>query len=277
MKIFYIDESGDTAPFNQGGSRILILTGCIIDEKDKRDIDTRLREIKTRYYQNSEIEFKSNFLRYANPKITDSVKSSPLKLYDQNQYDALQAELQFFLKEIPVSLISVVMDKKGYWTKYPSQNPYHAAYIFLMERFQTYLNCENSSGICIIDPREGRVVDKRNIDKELSDIHRLVQWERGGFWKPCPRIIEKVLFSDSSLTTGIQLADLYCYPVYHIFQYDKKTEEYGWFNQITKPKLYYHTRTIVNSIDNSGIGPVIDGTGLKFFPTETKKDFRFYQ
>lgn len=276
MKILYIDESGDTAPLFQEGSRILVLTGCIIDENDKRTVDARLREIKSKFYQNAEVEFKSNFLRYANPKITNPRIDSPIKLYDQTQYNALQSELQLFLKEIPISLISVVVDKKGYWSKYPSQNPYHAAYIFLLERFQTYLNYENASGICIIDPREGRVVDKKNIDKELNDIHRLLQWEKGGFWKPCPKIIEKVLFSDSSLTTGIQIADLYCYPVYHVFQYNKREGEYGWFKEITKPKLYYHSKCLA-SIDSKRIGPIIDGTGLKFFPKETKKDFRFYQ
>ena len=272
----YIDESGDTAALQQQGSGVLILTGCIIDENDKRDIETRFRDIKQKYYQNPNIEIKSNYLRYANPKITDPEKSSPIKLYDQEQYNLLQEEIQDFLKTITVALISIVIDKKGYWTKYPSQNPYHAAYIFLLERFQTFLLYKNALGLCIIDPREGRVVDKRNIDKELNDVHRLLQWEKGGFWKPCPRIIEKVLFSDSSLTTGIQIADLYCYPIYHVFQYNKIQGEYEWFDKISFPKLYYHS-TVTISSEKSQLGPQIDGTGLKFFPTETKKDFRFYQ
>jgi len=276
MYLMYIDESGDTATLQQMGSKILVLTGCIIDEKDKRDIESRFRDIKQKYYRNPDIEIKSNYLRYANPRITDLEKSSPIKLYDQGQYDALQIDIQNFLKTISITLISVVINKKGYWEKYPSQNPYHAAYIFLMERFQTFLGYKNAHGLCIIDPREGRVVDKRNIDKELNDVHLLLQWERGGFWKPCPRIIEKVLFSDSSLTIGIQIADLYCYPIYHLFQYDKKEGEYEWLDKISLPKLYYHS-TAKASINESHLGPQIDGTGLKFFPTETKKDFRFYQ
>jgi len=275
MYLLYIDESGDTTALNQGGSRILVLTGCIIDEKDKRDIDTHFRSIKKKYYQNEEVEIKSNYLRYANPKIADQGKHSPIKLYDQGQYDALQSDIQNFLKKIPVFIISVVIDKKGYWTKYPSQNPYHTAYIFLMERFQTFLTYKNALGLCIIDPREGRVTDKRNIDKELNDVHRLLQWEKGGFWKPCPGIVEKVLFSDSALTVGIQIADLYCYPIYHVFQYDKKADEYAWFKMISAPKLYYHTKVTWSSNENR-IGPQVDGTGLKFFPKETKKDFRFY-
>lgn len=275
MHILYIDESGDTSSLNQGGSKVLVLTGCIVDERDKREIEIKFRAIKKKYYQNEEVEIKSNYLRYANPKITDKEKQSPIKLYDQERYDALQLDIQGFLKNIPITIISVVMDKKGYWTKYPSQNPYHTAYIFLMERFQTFLTYKDTLGLCIIDPREGRVVDKRNIDRELNDVHRLLQWEKGGFWKPCPRIIEKVLFSDSALTTGIQVADLFCYPIYHVFQYDKKQNEYEWFDKISGPKLYYHS-TIAASSNESELGPQIDGTGLKFFPTETKKDFRFY-
>jgi len=272
----YIDESGDTSTLEQGGSKFLVVTGCIIDEKNKQEIETKFREIKKRYYQKPDIEIKSNFLRYANPSIIDVNKMSPIKLYDKEQYDALQSDIQNFLKTIPVKLISSVIDKKGYWTKYPSQNPYEIAYIFLLERFQTFLQYENALGLCIIDPREGRVVEKKQMDRELSNTHNLLRWESGGFWKPCPRIIEKILFSDSALTVGIQVSDLFCYPIYNVFEYNKKAGEYKWFDEISLPKIYYHS-TVIESSNKSDLGPQIDGTGLKFFPTETKKDFRFYE
>ena len=276
MHLMYIDESGDTSTLERGGSKVLVVSGCIIDEKDKQDIEAKFREIKRKYYQNPDVEIKSNFLRYANPSITDPNKASPIKLYDQDQYNALQSDIQNFLKTIPITLISSVIDKKGYWTKYPSQNPYEVAYIFLLERFQTFLQYKNALGLCIIDPREGRVIDKKQMDKELNDTHQLLRWEKGGFWKPCPRIIEKILFSDSALTVGIQISDLFCYPIYNIFQYNKKAGEYEWFDKISFPKFYYHS-TVAAPSDGSRLGPQIDGTGLKFFPKETKKDFRFYE
>jgi len=46
----YIDESGDTISLSQGGKNFLVLTGCIIREEDKVSIETRLREIKQKYY-----------------------------------------------------------------------------------------------------------------------------------------------------------------------------------------------------------------------------------
>jgi len=276
MYLMYVDESGDTSTLEQDGSKVLVVSGCIIDEKDKQDIEEKFREIKKKYYQNPDIEIKSNFLRYANPNIIDPNKASPIKLYDQDQYNALQIDIQNFLKSIPITLISSVINKKGYWTKYPSQNPYEVVYIFLLERFQTFLQYKNALGLCIIDPREGRVVDKKQMDKELNDTHQLLRWGKGGFWKPCPRIIEKILFSDSALTVGIQISDLFCYPIYNVFQYNKKQGEYEWFDKISAPKLYYHS-TVIAAANKDRLGPQIDGTGLKFFPTETKKDFQFYQ
>jgi len=272
MYLMYIDESGNTEPFQENGTKILVLTGCIIDEKDKIGIETKFREIKEKYYFNPDIEIKSNFLRYANPDIPIN---SPIKLHSREKYDALEKDIADFLKEINVTLISIVIDKKGYWLQYPAQNPYDSAYIFLLERFQTFLQFKDAFGLCIIDPREG-TVEKRYIDKELDRVHNLVRWKDGSFWKKCPNIIERVLFSTSDLTIGIQLCDLYCYPVFNIFEYNKKKGEYWRFDEITYPKLYFHT-TITASVDKSRIGPQIEGTGLKFFPSESKKDFRFFE
>jgi hypothetical protein len=133
MKILYIDESGDTIPLTQRGKKHLVLTGCIIDEKDVRAIDESLRTIKRKYYQNPDVEIKSNFLRYANP---DLPQNSPIKLMSRPKYDELEADVAKFLKQIPVELISVVIAKEDYWQQYPAQNPYKVAYMFLLERFQ---------------------------------------------------------------------------------------------------------------------------------------------
>lgn len=260
MYLMYIDESGNTATFQENGSKILVVTGCIIEEDQKLSIEQKFRAIKRKFYFDPDIEIKSNYLRYANPDITNI--SSPIKLKDRHKYDELEKELAEFMQEIRTVLISVVIDKKAYWERYPAQNPYEAAYIFLLERYQTILQRSNHYGICIIDPREG-TVEKKFIDKEIDKIHNLVRWSEGSFWKKCPNIIERALFSTSDLTVGIQLADLYCYPVYHIFEYNKTKEEYWRFSDISFPKLYH------------GVFGVI-GSGLKFFPNETKKNFRFF-
>lgn len=188
MYLMYIDESGDTQTFQEGGTKVLVLTGCIIDEKNKIKIEEKFRRIKEDYYFNPDISF---------------------------------------------------------------------------------LEHNNSLGLCIIDPREGTVA-KKYIDKELGRIHDLVRWHDEGFWKKCPSIIERVLFASSDLTVGIQISDLYCYPVFNIFEYDKKRGEYWRFDDVTYPKLHFYTK------DQKG-DPVIDGISLKFFPEQTKKDFRFYQ
>ena len=141
MHIMYIDESGDTTPLSQGGKKFLILTGCIIFENDIPKIEEKLRGIKSKFFQNPDTEIKSNFLRYSNPDLNES---SPIKLNDRAKYDELEKDMTEFLKNIPATLYSIVIDKSGYWKQYPSQNPYDVAYAFLLERFQKYLKRKNA-------------------------------------------------------------------------------------------------------------------------------------
>lgn len=259
MYLMYIDESGDTIPLTQGGKKFLVLTGCVIYESDVPKIEDEFRKIKKKYYQDPDVEIKSNFLRYANPDLSES---SPIKLNDRQKYDELEKDMTQFLVSLPITLYSVVIDKDSYWKQYPSQNPYDIAYIFLMEGFQKFLEEKDGLGICIIDPREGQV-EKSFIGQDLDRIHNRMRWEESGFWTKCPNIIERLLFSTSDKTIGIQVVDLYCYPIFHIFEYDKKKEEYWRFNELSYPKLYKR-------------GEIVEGYGLKFFPDETKKDLRFF-
>lgn len=255
----YIDESGDTIPLSQNGKKFLVLTGCIIKEENKIEIEIKLRAIKQKFFQNPDIEVKSNFLRYANP---DLKESSPIKLNSREKYNELEAEITKLLEEIPVTLYSVVIDKAGYWQQYPSQNPYDIAYAFLLERFQMYLDKHNAYGICIIDPREGQV-EKHYIGHELDKLHNKMRWNPTGILNKCPNIIERLLFSTSDKTIGIQLADLYCYPIFHVFEYNKTKEAYWRFKELSLPKLYKQN-------------DILDGYGLKFFPDNTKKGLRFF-
>jgi len=260
MKLMYIDESGDTAPISQKGKRFLVLTGSIIDDKDRVGIETDLRAIKKKYFQNEDIEIKSNFLRYANPDVTPN---SPLKLHDREQYNKLEDDVTKYLQKIPTTVISIVIDKPAYWEQYPSQNPYDVAYLYLLERYQMYLNSKDSLGICIIDPREGQV-EKTFIGDSLEKIHHAMRWRDGKITHKCPNIIERLLYSTSEGTIGIQIADLYCYPVFHVFEYNKGINEYWRFSDITLKKFHL-------------VGGKLDGFGLKFFPDTSKKSLKFFE
>lgn len=258
MRLIYIDESGDTVPLSQDGSKFFTLTACVVDEKDRQKIEMDFRSIKYEFYKDSDVEFKSNFVRYANPDIPDH--DSPLKLHSRERYNNLETNLTKFLKDIPVCVISVVIDKEYYWHKYPSQNPYDAAYMFLLERIQFDLKDKNVLGIVIIDPRDGRV-EKHFIGDGLERLHHHMRFHKNSdiAYTSTPNIVERLLYSDSSNTVGIQIADLYCYPVFHIFEYNKTATEYWRFYDITFPKL----RVCNNKVE---------GYGLKVFSDKTKKD-----
>lgn len=263
MYFMYIDESGDTAPISQGGTRFLVLTGCIVRDIDRVRIELDLRSIKRQYFQDEDVEIKSNFLRYANPDVSIG---SPLKLHDRDQYNQLENALANYLKNLPVEIISVVIDKPEYWKKYPSQNPYEIAYLYLLERFQMFLKSENAIGICMIDPREGQV-EKTFIGDSSARIHHMMRWKDGGHtmpWKKCENIVERLLYTTSESTIGIQVADLYCYPIFHVLRFNKSRDEYWRFKDITFPKFHR-------------VNKKIDGYGLKFFPNTTKKDLKLFE
>ncbi len=244
----YIDESGDTMKLENKGKKHLVLTGCVIHEQDKLEIEKELREIKYKYFSDRDLEIKSTYLRYANPDIKTH---SPLKLGSRKKYDALETDMTKFLKKIPVTLISAVIKKAEYWEQYPDQDPYQIAYVFLLERFQHFLQSKNEKGLCIVDPRVGQV-NKSFINSDLDDIHDSLRWIKNSFWNHCPDIIERVLFSNSEKTIGIQLADLYSYPTYHIFEYGK-------------PKYWRFSETVLNKLYHPD-GKKIKGWGVKIFP-----------
>ena len=257
MYIMYIDESGDTIPLSNKGKQFLVLTGCIIYENDKVTIEKQFRTIKEKYYDNPDIEIKSNFLRYANPDLSFS---SPIKLHDRKKYDELETAISTFLKDIPITLCSTVIDKSAYWQDNPAKNPYEIAYILLLEQFQLFLEEKDSVGVCIIDPREGQV-NKTFIGLELDRIHHSLRWDDTGLYKRCPNIIERLLFATSDKTIGIQIADLFCYPILHIFEYQKKKGDYWRYKEITFPKFFRKN----NQIEN---------IGLTLFPDLTKKGLK---
>lgn len=255
MRLIYIDESGDTIALSQGGSKWFTLSAYIVDEKDRIKIEKDLRAVKYEFYRDKDIEFKSNFVRYANPDITGF--ESPLKLHSREKYNDLESKLTDYLANLPGVVISIVIDKKFYWSNYPSQNPYVAAYMFLLERVQMYLNDSRSLGIAIIDPREGRV-EKNFIGDHLERLHHKMRFNRSHVWQTnTPCIVERLLYSDSANTIGIQIADLYCYPVFHIFEYDKDPGDYWRYEKTTALKFLRVKGKLL-------------GRGLKIFAEKTK-------
>lgn len=123
---------------------------------------------------------------------------------------------------------------------------------FLLESFQDYLEGIKGLGISIIDPREGQV-EKSFIGQNLERIHNKIRWDMNKY----SNIVERLLFATSDKTVGIQIADLYCYPIYHMFEYNKKKGEYWRFDELSSIKLHTEER-------------------LNFHPYKTKKGLRFF-
>ncbi len=77
---------------------------------------------------------------------------------------------------------------------------------------------------------------KTNLDKEIDAVHHHLRWNPNYYGDQCSNIIERVLFSPSDLTVGVQIADLYCYPIFHVHEYGD--EAYWRYQETVIPKFH---------------------------------------
>ncbi len=220
----YVDESGSTSPFSpsNNSSRVaekhFVLSGCLVTGAELQRLSVLFRDFKKRFFDGQDLELKSNSVRYASPDRPHG-SSGPLAEFfpDAHRYQIFQEGLRGLLRGAQVKLLLAVVDKsqtlhsKDY--SGPQEAIYQWSYTQLLSSFQKYLEEHDDHGICIADPRQG------NVDKGLMRMHDVVRWNESPNWKKCDRIVEKLLFSESSSTLGIQLSDLLGYPIYHHLKY----------------------------------------------------------
>ncbi len=148
----YIDECGNTDYGNLDGmERYLTLCGVIIPTEYKLTLDFKLNQLKERIF-NFDIDCEHwslhkkdavNKINYYNVLNDDNIK----KLYNK-----LLLEL---LKDIPMTIIAVVIDKKSLKEKYGNlvKHPYHYALENLMKRYILFLFGNKSVGDVLIENR----------------------------------------------------------------------------------------------------------------------------
>lgn len=122
-------------------------------------------------------------------------------------------------------LFSVVIDKKVLKEGFSSEQLHHKAYELLLERIRSFIKKEHPKhkGIIVIDS-----VSKQ-ADFSLATQHSALQ-KYGNIHTDFKNIVECPMFTDSSLCTGIQLADLCCYNVYRAFR--RREFDYTYFQKI---------------------------------------------
>lgn len=204
----YVDDSG--SPSMRDNSDYYVVSGAIIHELDIRQV-----EIRTQQYK------KKHFREYAKEEIHvhDIYKSQRgfSGLTINRKYELLDT-LYEFVETLPITIISVGIDKPDLLRERPQWHIFNAAWTFLIERFDRYIidSRGRDRGIIIVDK------SSKIPENEISRIVNLLR-RNGSYFQPeIENIVEEPIFVESRLREGIQIADscAYC-TLKHLTAYDK--------------------------------------------------------
>lgn len=264
MYFFYIDDSGSRDPSFESvrpdgttvpKDPVYVLTAVGFYEKTWRPIEEELTDWKLRLRRSlrestglitdiMDCEVKSTWLR--NP-IERKSRSPFLHALSDEQRGKLVELYYSQLEKHHAHLISVVVDKRYLQTETTGAWMHLKAYEILLERIELLLaeRFPKHQGLVVMDDSE------RELNRAVAMMHaRLLH--RGGRRIYFNHIAEYPFFTESSLSHGIQLADLCAYNVHRAF----RNEDYAYpFFTRMLPFFYNSANTDPGKLD-----------GLKVFP-----------
>lgn len=268
MYFFYIDESGSRDPAVEAtradGSIIVkdhlyVLSAVAIYERKWRHFERAIANLKLELLDNlrrrhqvtldlSHCEVKSTWLRI--PKERESHSRFLHLLTDEERLRITETYYRQIAEQRMI-LFAVVIDKRCLRDHMTPELVHKKAYELLLERIEHYLREYHPShqGLIVIDDTQ------RQLNRAVALKHAYFQRE-GNVNVRFSHIVEYPFFTESTLSNGIQLADLCAYNVYRAFR--NKDFDYPFFRALI-PAIYRSNRTPSTKLD-----------GLKVFPEDSE-------
>lgn len=201
--IVYADESGDHNLVKTNPDYpIFVLTFCIFRKPDySHKVVPGLKEIKFKYFGHDAFVLHERDIRKAN---------SPFEfLKDVANRNAFNFDVKLFMSEIPMTIISAVINKKKLTDKYVyPDDPYSIALTFCMERTQSFLEDNGQP-----DRKTFAIFESRGKkeDRLLELVFRRVS--QGGNYKGKYMPLEILFASKQANLAGLQISDLIARPI----------------------------------------------------------------
>jgi hypothetical protein len=216
-----------------------VISGVIIHETDIYPVEGMTQTYKNRFEEFNQAEI------HAHDIFKGQNEFSGLTL--ARKYEIL-GHLYNMIETLPITVISVGIDKIELLSKYPQWDIFKAAWTFLTERFDKYIidnDMRVNKGIIIVD-KSSKIPEE--------DITKIVNYLRtfGSHYQPnIDNIVEEPIFIDSKIREAIQIADACAYcTLKHL-------------NAYVKFKRYWE---IVHNKMRKGPNGNILGYGFKVFP-----------
>jgi hypothetical protein len=227
MHILFIDESGSPPHPPKGHADLgyFVIGGIALHEGAWHRVKNNLMGMKARFQIRGELKW-----RYFAPGNSD--ESNPVRLKSQQQRDIIRDEFFNIIKnEDQLTCICCITDcNRAYELEIieSQEDIYHYTYKPVTERFQYFLQDfsrkfgSKENGIIICDHRSTRD------DMRLKQHHSKLINSSSEFISQYNNLIEGLLFQQSNLSVGIQIADMVAGAVWRKYQ----KNDSRWFDVI---------------------------------------------
>lgn len=275
MYFFYIDESGTRDPEVVGVKKdgatfakehLYVLSAVALYERRWRLFERAITNLKLELAEKinrrtgerfdlSHCEVKSTLLRV--PKEREQ-KSRFLHLLTDDERLRISETYYRQIRENRMMIFAVVIDKRCLHDHMTPELIHKKAYELLLERIEHYLAeyHDNHQGLIVIDDTQ------RQLNRAVALKHAFFQ-RQGNANLRFHHIVEYPFFTESTLSNGIQLADLCAYNVYRAFR--NEDFDYRFFWELI-PSIYRSNRTPTTKLDGLKIFP--DNSALVSFAAE---------
>lgn len=245
--IFKLLTNGKNVDIND---RYFTITGCIFKKEEYKHSVKQIDNLKRKYWANGNYydskEQKEKYVCFHSRDIRRHDGPFNDKLINHKEF---VDELTEVLNNIDCTIISITIDLIEYLKQGYLHSVYETAFDFLLERY-IYETMNNKKGIIMLEARG------KNEDKELlNHIQSVLNTGRTRIKsKELKEKIKGVYFNPkwnvkySHTFTGLEIADLFSYPIHQCIKYDKSNEAF----EIVKFKLAKY--------------PEYKNKGLKIFP-----------
>ena len=233
--------------------KFFTVTGCIFEKANYSKMRNDIRKLKNKFWSNgffNDTHFnESRYVCLHSREIRRHDKAFNDKIIN---YTAFISELSSVLEKVECKIISITINIENFIKEGYTNNIYENAFYFLIERY-IYATENKKKGIIMLESR-GKVDDR----KLLNHIREIV-FERGRdkiSTKELQNKIVGIYFNPkwygghSSTYAGLEIADLFSYPIHQYVKYKKTNSSF----ELIKNKIVGY--------------PNFNGKGLKVFPKE---------
>lgn len=233
----YVDDSGN--PSANDGSKHYVISGVIVHERDLFQMEKNVQAYKRKHfvgaYGDAEIHVHEIY--------KGKGKFSSLTL--QKKYELLDA-LYDTIRLLPITVISVGIDKQQMQLQHPLKSVFSLAWTFLVERFDNFIddNSPLEKGLIIVD--QSSKMPEKEICRIVSSLRR-----SGSGFQSIDCLVEEPIFIKSDIREGIQLADACAYCT---------------LKQLNGYQKFVPYWNVLHGKLRRSSGGKVDGYGLKIFP-----------